>query len=205
MKLQKTSDNSYTFFNEEYQETYHSITGALEEAQKKFIQPLDIKDGLVILDICFGLGYNTFAAIKQAKHIKIIALEKDPKILKSLQSLELDADYEIIKKLAIEKSYKDQNYDLSLILGPAQETIKQVSEKVDAVFLDPFSPKKNSELWTKEFFEDIYKIMKPGAKLATYSCARIVRDNLRAVGFIVTDGPRVHRRGPSTIAQKPSL
>lgn len=205
MKATKTQDNSYTFFNEEYQENYHSITGALEEAQKKFIQPLKVHDGQTILDICFGLGYNTFAAIENAKHLKIIALEKDAVVLNELQSLDINKTYEIIKKVAKEKRYKDTNYDIQLIIGPAEATIKGIKETFDCVFLDPFSPKKNPELWTKEFFQEIYKRMKPGAQLATYSCARIVRDNLKAAGFLVRDGPRVGRRGPSTIAIKEDL
>ncbi|MDP3728277.1 MAG: MnmC family methyltransferase [bacterium] len=205
MKLTKTKDNSYTFFNEKYQEAYHSLTGALEEAQKKYIEPLGVKDGQVILDICFGLGYNTFAAIEKAKHLKVIALEIDEEILKELQSLEINNKYNIIKKIAREKYYKDKNYEITLLLGPAQETIKTIKETFDIVFLDPFSPKKNPELWTKEFFQEIFNRMKPGAKLATYSCARAVRENLKEVGFIVTDGPSVKRRGPSTIAEKPSL
>ncbi|HIH15407.1 MAG: hypothetical protein QT08_C0017G0026 [archaeon GW2011_AR17] len=205
MKLMKTKDNSYTFFNEKYQEAYHSLTGALEEAQKKYIEPLEVKDGYIILDICFGLGYNTFVALENTKNIKVIALEIDEEILRDLQNIEINRKYEIIKKLAREKKYKDKDYDLTLIMGPAQETIKKVKEKVDCVFLDPFSPKKTPELWTREFFNGIFKIMKPGAKLATYSCARVVRDNLKAEGFTITDGPKVGRRGPSTIAEKPSL
>ncbi len=204
MKLTRTEDDSYTFFNEKYQETYHSIKGALEEAQKKYIEPLDVKDGDVILDICFGLGYNTFAAIEKTKYVKIIALEIDEEILTELQNLEISGKYGIVKELAREKKYKDKNYDLTLIMGPAEETIKTIYETFDKVFLDPFSPKTNSELWTTEFFQEIFKRMKPGAKLATYSCARAVRENLIAVGFTIKDGPKVGRRGPSTIAEKPS-
>lgn len=204
MKLVKTKDNSETFFNEEYGEAYHSLTGAMEEAEEKYIKPLGVKDHQVILDICFGLGYNSFAAIEHAKHLKIIALEKDQEILNHLQNLNINNTYnKIIKVLAKEHHYKDENYDLKLLLGPAQETIKTIKEHFDVVFLDPFSPKKNPELWTAEFFKEIFIRMKPGAKMATYSCARSVRDNLKTVGFIVTDGPAVKRRGPSTTAQKP--
>ena len=91
---------------------------------------------------------------------------------------------------------------IKLLLGDARETIKQVTEKIDFVFLDPFSPKKCPELWTDEFFKDIYTIMRPGSKLATYSCARIVRDNLTKAGFSVSDGPIVGRRAPGTIGIK---
>ena len=202
MKLIQTKDKSYTFFNEEYQEIYHSQTGALEEAQKKYIEPLGVKDNQVILDICFGLGYNTFAAIENAKHLKIIALEKDPKVLEDLQTLDIKGNYNIIKKVAKDYYYKDDNYEIKLILGPAEETIKKVKEKFDVVFLDPFAPRNNPELWTEEFFKEIYSKMKKGAKLATYSCARKIRDNLKSAGFKVIDGPNVGRRGPSTNAIK---
>ena len=202
MKLIQTKDKSYTFFNEEYQEIYHSQTGALEEAQKKYIEPLGVKDNQVILDICFGLGYNTFAAIENAKHLKIIALEKDPKVLEDLQTLDIKGNYNIIKKVAKDYYYKDDNYEIKLILGPAEETIKKVKEKFDVVFLDPFAPRNNPELWTEEFFKEIYSKMKKGAKLATYSCARKIRDNLKSAGFKVINGPNVGRRGPSTNAIK---
>jgi tRNA U34 5-methylaminomethyl-2-thiouridine-forming methyltransferase MnmC len=203
MKLVKTEDNSFTFFNEHYNELYHSRTGAMEEAQKKYIEPLGLKDNQVILDICFGLGYNTLAAIEKAKHLKITALEKDQNILNELQRLNINKKYNIIKEVAKNHYYKDENYEIILILGPAEKTIKQIKEQFDIVFLDPFAPRNNPELWTQEFFQDIYKVMKQGAKLATYSCARMVRDNLKAAGFIVTNGPHVGRRGPSTNATKP--
>lgn len=204
MKVVQTKDNSYTFFNEKYQEVYHSLTGALEEAQKKYIEPLEVKDNQTILDICFGLGYNSYAAIENAKNLKIIALEIDQDVLNQLQELDISPKYKIIQKVAKDHYYKDKDYEIKLLLGPAEKTIKDVKEKFDVVFLDPFSPKRNPELWTKEFFEDIYKLMKPNSKMATYSCARSIRDNLKAVGFKVIDGPCVKRRGPSTIAIKTS-
>jgi tRNA U34 5-methylaminomethyl-2-thiouridine-forming methyltransferase MnmC len=174
----------------------------LEEAQKKYIEPLGVKDNQIILDICFGLGYNTLAAIENAKHLKIIALEKDPEVLEALQTLEINEKYNIIKQVAKDHYYKDENYEIKLILGPAEETIKQIKETFDIVFLDPFAPRNNPELWTEEFFKEIYSRMKKDAKLATYSCARKVRENLKAAGFKVIDGPNVGRRGPSTNAIK---
>ncbi len=202
MQLVKTKDNSLTFHNKEYDEAYHSISGALEESYKKFIEPSKVSDNKVILDICFGLGYNSYAAIKTAKHLKITALENDPEILKQLQEITIDNKYEIIKQFAKEFFYKDEDYEIKLILGDALQTIKQIKEKFDIVFLDPFSPKKNPELWTEQFFRDIFETMKPNSILTTYSCARIVRDNLKKAGFQVKDGPCVGRRAPSTIAIK---
>jgi tRNA U34 5-methylaminomethyl-2-thiouridine-forming methyltransferase MnmC len=220
MKQIKTDDNSITYHNDEYDETYHSSSGAIEEAQKKFVDACNIREfvkdkySITILDVCFGLGYNTAVAIDnilkanpQCK-INVIALENDMKILEEIGKINPDIkSYVLIKELIKKRS--DNHFNLNnfpvkikLLLGDARETIKQVTEKIDFVFLDPFSPKKCPELWTEEFFKDIYNIMKPGSKLATYSCARVVRDNLEKAMFNVTDGPIVGRRSPGTIGMK---
>ena len=207
LKQRMTEDSSITLFNEKYQEHYHSTKGAVEESFEKFVKPCRIaelakKGKLVILDVCFGVGYNSAAAIDVALEsnpnciIEIIGLENDQKILDERKNLNPAFKYYDI----IKEEKKDDRIQLKILLGDARETIKQIKEKVDAVFFDPFSPKVCPELWTKEFFEDVKNAMKPGAILTTYSCARIVRDNMKAIGFTVEDGPVLGRRGPATIA-----
>ena len=71
MQKIKTRDDSFTLRSEEYDENYHSLSGALEEAEKKYTEPCKIKEGSVILDIGFGLGYNPGMAILKAKKAKI--------------------------------------------------------------------------------------------------------------------------------------
>lgn len=209
MKLVKTKDNSYTFFSEKYQETYHSISGALEEAEKKFVLACGIKPGMNVLDIGFGLGYNSGMAILKGCKLRIIGLEKDPNVLKEIQKIKVPywfaSVYEIIKKAAANLEYKDRNVEINILLGDARERIKSIltvkeENRFDAVFLDPFSLPKNPELWKLDFFKEIRKRMKKNAVLATYSCARIVRENLKNAGFAVKDGPVVGRRAPGTIA-----
>lgn len=204
MKKIITKDGSITFFNEKYQDIYHSKSGALEEAFKKFAEPCRIKPGMKIMDICFGIGYNCLAAINKSKKLRIVALEKDKEILKKVKTIKvpkkLEKDYGIIKEVAVRHYYKDNNLEIKLLLGDARKTIKNIKQKFDVVFLDPFSPKTCPELWTAEFFAEIKKRMKKGAFLATYSCARAVRDNLKSVGLAVRDGPSVGRNAPSTLA-----
>lgn len=203
MEFVITRDNSVTLFSEKYKEHFHSLSGALEEAQKKYVEAVGIENGYVLLDICFGLGYNSFAALNSAEALTIFALENDSRILKKISDVPLSGKYDIIKTFAETGQYNDKNYKLFLFLGDALETINNVPPNVDRVFLDPFSPKKCPELWTAPFFQKIFEKMKHGAKLATYSCARIVRQNLRDVGFLVYDGPCIGRWAPSTIAIKP--
>lgn len=210
MKEYITEDGSITLYNPEYEEYYHSKSGALEESFEKFVKPCKIKElakkgHIKILDIGFGLGYNAIAAIDSAEgEIEIISLEKNflsdlPKLKPKLKH------YWIIEKLEfdpITKSYlyEDKNIHLRIKIGDAIETIKTIKDKFDAVFLDPFSPSKNPELWTVEFFKEIKQRMKQGAILATYSYAKTVRKNLTKAGFIVKDGPIIGRRSPSTLA-----
>jgi tRNA U34 5-methylaminomethyl-2-thiouridine-forming methyltransferase MnmC len=211
MKLIKTKDNSYTFYSEKYQESYHSVSGALEESFKKYVEPCRIKKGMNILDIGFGLGYNSGAAVQKAGRIRIIALEKDLDIIRQIPGVKVPywfrEAYSVIRKASRSLSYKDKNVELNILLGDARETIKNIlavkeGSRFDAAFLDPFSPAKNPELWTKEFLEEVYKRMKKQAVLATFSCAGIVRKNLKEVGFEVRDGPVVGRKTPGTIAIK---
>jgi tRNA U34 5-methylaminomethyl-2-thiouridine-forming methyltransferase MnmC len=213
-----TSDGSITYYNTDVSETYHSTSGAYDEAMRKYAGALDLK-GLAksasqirILDICFGLGYNSAAAIdvirgvSETIPIEVIGLEIDPTILSAIPTLSPSFDSFPLLQEAIERKTYDATSNttsLRVILGDATKTIQSLDDRsFDAILLDPFSPKKAPELWTLPFFREIYRITKNGGRLATYSCARSVRDNLKEAGFRVTDGPCVGRRSPATLAYK---
>jgi len=213
-----TKDDSITFVSEDFDETYHSTTGAREEAFKKFVEPckdvIEKNDTIKVLDICFGMGYNSAALLDYTskypgKKIFITGLENDEAIINKATYNDKSGfdNYSIIQELV--QSQKKNRFKLDkgiikikLIVNNARESIKKINNKFHIVFLDPFSPKNCPELWEEEFFKDIYDRMEKGGILTTYSCARLVRDNLKAVGFKVEDGPKVQRRGPSTIATK---
>ena len=63
-----TADGSVTFFSEDWKEHYHTKTGARLEADKKFVEPSGLSSklktsDLKLLDVCFGLGNNSLAAL----------------------------------------------------------------------------------------------------------------------------------------------
>lgn len=61
-----TGDGSVGLYSDEFQDIYHSGYGALSEAYEKFVFPIEInKDNLNVLDVCFGLGYNSKAFLNQ--------------------------------------------------------------------------------------------------------------------------------------------
>jgi len=212
----ETDDGCFTFFAPEVGETFHSKKGAREEAFKKFVHPANIPklamDGeIFILDVFFGFGYNTIAAINAARKanphctIHIIGLEKSQEVVERIRWIDPPLEnYNILKNLRFQEpdrfKVQEGNLYIDVIIGDARETLKTLRQRFDAVFFDPFSPNSQPELWTEEIFSDIKKLMKPGACLTTYSCARIARDSMKKAGFMVKDGPKVGRRGPSTIA-----
>ena len=74
---------------------------------------------------------------------------------------------------------------LLLIYGEALPTLANISAKMDAWYLDGFSPATNPDLWTDEIFEEVARLSAPQATLATYSVAGHVRRGLNKVGFNV--------------------
>src|SRR5574344_774008 len=65
-----TNDGSVGLFSKSEEDIYHSAYGALTESRTKFILPSHLEDFLKnhdsvkILDLCYGIGYNTKSALK---------------------------------------------------------------------------------------------------------------------------------------------
>ncbi len=77
---------------------------------------------------------------------------------------------------------------LDLWLGDIKETLDQVwlppqGGLVDAWYLDGFAPSKNPDMWTEQLFTGLARLARPGATLATFTCAGFVRRGLIAAGF----------------------
>ena len=211
-----TADNTETFMNEVVGESYHSQTGAVEEALKKYAIPCKIKElakngKIRILDVCFGLGYNSAMAISVALEenpdceIEVVGLEYDTNIISNIQEVNPPiAFFANYKRLNPKKlQFKEGKVSVKILLGDARETCKTLPENYfDAIFFDPFSPKTAPEMWQESFFEWMHRVLKASGILATYSCARIARDNMSKAGLLYDDGPIVGRRGPGTIATK---
>ncbi len=224
MKEVVTRDKSITLHSKEYDETYHSVSGAVEEAYKKFVEPaLEIvdlrnKDEISILDVGFGLGYNSGAVLDKVLEaslncrISIAGLEKDPGILLKIKDMHpLIKTYHVIKDLAEQLTpenkgtakmleYNKEGIIIRVLLGRAEQLVKHLEPGFDIILHDPFSPKKNPELWTESFFKELRRLIKDNGVLTTFSCARNARENMMKAGFKVRDGPCVGRRAPSTIA-----
>ncbi len=193
-------DGTHTLFSKEFNEPYHSTKdGALHESLEKHVKPaLSIhknKCSLIILDICFGLGYNTFATIYYIKKynlktkVHILSPEFDEELISSLATFSYPSEFNsishIIKAISQNGYYEDEQFKIEILLGDARKTVPQIKEKVDIVYQDAFSPTQNPLLWTREFFADIAKISKSDTILTTYSTAASIRLGLYENGFLI--------------------
>jgi tRNA U34 5-methylaminomethyl-2-thiouridine-forming methyltransferase MnmC len=213
-----TDDGSITFFSEDWKEHYHTKTGARLEAEKKFTEPSKLAEKLQqrdvkLLDVCFGLGNNSLAALctaDSAKHqLDITALEMDKRVVRAssefFQTLETDPVnwQEVLKTLCTNAICHLPLATLNLLWGDARYLIQQIPDNsMDVVFHDPFSSQHCPELWTVEFFEQLYRVMKPDGVLLTYSSSLPVRGAMRDAGFLIGETHPGQPMGNGTIAAK---
>jgi len=180
-----SEDGSYTAYSKEYEEHYHSTKdGALKESLQKHVIPafeLVQKDEVNILDICYGLGFNTLATLlyyaqnRPQTQLNIYSPELDFDLVKSLKDFnypeEFTAFRDVINALSDSGKYKKANVYIELFVGDAREYVKRFENKFDIVYQDAFSPASNPILWTKEYFSDIVKAMRKEGIITTYSIA----------------------------------
>ena len=194
-----TRDGSYSLRSLFFKENFHSIFGALEETKIKFTKPSDLKrfkeKSLSVLDICFGLGYNSASLfdelIQQKSYLNWYALEIDKKPLdytlrnKSFQKLWDPKVKKIFEHLYLNDFFEDQFFKCKILWGDARETINIIpsANKFDLIYLDGFSPQKCPQVWSIEFLSMVTKKLNPKGYLITYSSSAAVRKTLRNLGL----------------------
>lgn len=205
-KIVKSQDGSNTMYSAQYNQHYHSIKdGAINESLNKHVIPAfehhKDTDELHILDICFGLGYNTFSTIYYAKKeglnkkLKFYTPELDGELIKSLENFEYPKEFEelrdIIDEVVKTHKYVDEFIEIELFIGDALsyvKTLSNITEETggfDIVYQDAFSSEVNRELWTRAYFEDIYKLLNDDGVVTTYSIATPVRLSMYEAGFFI--------------------
>jgi len=167
MNWVKSEDGSYTAYSAEYDEHYHSTKdGALNESLKKHIEPAFALHAqnthLKIIDICFGLGFNTLLSLYHRDTffpdttLEIYSPELDNELVASLVDFPYPEIFEpyrnIITDLALEGGYEDERTQITVEITDARKGIRELEGKWDVWYQDAFSPAVNPILWTKEFF-----------------------------------------------------
>lgn len=200
MNWVQSDDGSYTAFSSEYNEHYHSTKdGALHESLVKHVQPAFLlhtnKKHLKIIDICFGLGFNTLATLYYRDTyfpdttLEIFSPELNAELVASLLSFpypEIFASYfPIIASLVECGLYEDVKTKITVVITDARIAMRELSGIWDVCYQDAFSPTANPLLWTREYFADVARLMGDEGIITTYSIALPIRMALHENGFNV--------------------
>lgn len=217
--LLTTQDGSTTLFLEEYEQAMHSISGAYEESLLKHVLPSGILENnnevLNVLDIGFGLGYNVLVLISEFLNknrnckLNIFSLEKDRNFSEYMENIKFndsrDIIYNFIREVYLSGEGIFKGINFKILFGDARETLKKISDKkFHAIFQDPFSPSKNPELWSINYFIELKKILAEGGIITTYSSADHIRRAMIESGLYIGRGPSVGKKREGTLASSSS-
>lgn len=181
IKIYITQDGSIGLYNTELSEVYHSKFGAKKEAYQKFIKPcFDISNRpLKILDICYGIGYNTKCALENFRNIVLIdCVETDEKLAK--KSFEFEYDKKINK--IIEDNINKPDF-INFYFEDIRMAIKKLNKKYDIIFHDGFKPDIQPELWSEDLIFEISKRLDENGIYCTYNHSKPVLNALYKAGL----------------------
>ena len=102
------------------------------------------------------------------------------------------------------------NATLDLFIGEVETALAQWSGQADAWFLDGFAPSTNPGMWSDAVMDGIATRSAPGARVATFTVAGMVRRGLSERGFTVDKRPghgrkreRLEARLPGPVSEPP--
>jgi chorismate dehydratase len=213
-ELVETADGSITLKSKSYDESCHSSDGARSETIYNFIEGCQVTSKaarfspLVIFETGLGLGYGlncTLEAVENHPMI-FISTEIDPELIEfNIKRNEhplwnnLTRDH----RGHFSSSYKTQK--LVILEGDATQTISNLELYLDdhrfhAIFQDAFSPRKNPELWTKEWFSELKHYAHEECILSTYCASRPSKEAMTQAGWKVSKRSGFGRKKSATIA-----
>jgi len=178
-----TSDGSTGLYNLELNEVYHSKFGAKKEAFEKFIFPcLNLNSRpLKILDICYGIGYNTKCALENFSNIALIdCVEIDFELAKKSYTFKYD---EKINKI-IENNLKTPDF-IHFYFEDIRAAVKKLDNCYDIIFHDGFKPVLQPEVWSEDLIFEISKLLKKDGIYCTYNHSKPVLNALYKAGLCV--------------------
>lgn len=167
-----TQDGSIGLYDKALDEIFHSKYGAKKEAFEKFVEPcLFISNKpLKILDICYGIGYNTKCALENFKEIELIdCIEINKELV--LKSSEFEYAEKINK--IISQNLKNPKF-INFYIDDARKIITNLNKKYDIIFHDGFAPHKQAVLWSEDFISKIANLMHKNSIYCTYNHSKPV-------------------------------
>lgn len=200
LRLVETQDQSFTLYNSELEEHYHSIHGAITESQHVFIKngfvPLsEQKTNLSILEVGLGTCLNLLLTYLESQQNKIkveyTAVEPFPisqEIFDQLnyeELLQLDKNDSTYHNIFYSEWNCWVNLNSDFRLQKLNSTIQQsqLLKDYDLIYFDAFAPNTQPKMWSSEVFQQLYDVMNKNGLLVTYCAKGEVKRTLKKVGF----------------------
>jgi tRNA U34 5-methylaminomethyl-2-thiouridine-forming methyltransferase MnmC len=203
-KIITTADGSKTIQIEDWNEQYHSVHGAVQEAMHVFIknglQALNL-DAINLLEIGFGTGLNAFITLieseKQQMRINYTGVEAYPVLEEELEQLNYLSILNVESKIEVFRNMHRSQWEIASKISDNFTLTKQQkffdnineTEAYHLIYFDAFGARVQPELWDEAMFQRMYNALKFDGILVTYSAKGSVRRAMQAVGFLVEKLP----------------
>ena len=221
--LKLTNEGSHTILSTQFDATYHSHHGAIQETRTVFIEAgflYLVEQGykqIDLLEIVFGTGLNAFMTLLKAKEtgtaVNYVSYEAYP------IGVELAAKLNYPAFLAAENQeeqflkmhrHPDESIQFKIREAFLFDFLLKVAlfeniddkEAFDLIYFDAFAPSTQAYLWETPFLEKMYKALRPEGILVTYCAQGAFKRALKAVGFHVKGLPGPIGKREITFAQK---
>ena len=196
----QTLDGSTTIHLQEWNESYHSKHGAIQEAQHVFIKnglSLFREGPVSILEIGFGTGLNAFITFLEAPKLKLsidyVGVEAYPVAPEELVLMNYVAELNAEDRKDVFQNMHVSNWEEKHVLSADFSLTKRKqffeeiddAEKFDLIYFDAFGYRVQPELWSTEIFRKMYTALKPNGILVTYAARGVVKRSMIEVGFTV--------------------
>ncbi|UPQ78593.1 tRNA (5-methylaminomethyl-2-thiouridine)(34)-methyltransferase MnmD [Flavobacterium azooxidireducens] len=193
-----TSDGSTSIHLPEWEESYHSKHGAIQEAQHVFIKNgLSLCKGqsVSVLEIGFGTGLNAFITFlesqKSNQNIDYVGVEGFPisaqEVLQMNYVNQLNANQFELEFKKMHQSDWEENVTISehFRLTKRKQLFNEINDKnqFDIIYFDAFGYRVQPELWSVEIFTKMFEALKEGGILVTYACRGPIKNAMKEGGF----------------------
>ena len=199
-----TQDGSTSIFLPDWNESYHSKHGAIQEAYHVFINSglaLFQDKHVAILEIGFGTGLNAFITFLEAQKsnqkIDYVGVEAYPVAANEVMNMnyvqELNAEnfrnyFEKMHQVSWEQK---QEITANFSLTKRKQLFEEINDEsvFDLIYFDAFGFRVQPELWSFEIFQKMYKALKNNGVLVTYACRSSIKNAMLDCGFTVEKLP----------------
>lgn len=204
-RIQVTADGSHTIESLNFESTYHSKFGAIQESLTVFVEaglryiidrisnPAPIR----ILELGFGTGLNAWLTLCAADTLKLAidysSVELFPISEEMAGQLNYPAIYSPLHEADFVSIHKCSWSEWVSISPQFQlhkiqtDVLKWKPDKlsVDIVYYDAFGPTTQPELWSEQILSTFIDCLVPGGVFVTYCAKGEVRRTLQRLGLTV--------------------